>query len=150
MYRQAVKVSLCTMNITRVASCPRLYHFLACNIEELGVVWEWCSLICLTSSQKIPSGTLEGPGRLPQLHVYISAVLLCIQAFIQMCLIVSCAPLQVLCAAAVNPVMFLEDNRNAVAVLKSATPLPDAKPDNFSTSLIWVVSGATSLTKVTH
>ena len=56
--------------------------------------------------------------------------------------------LQVLCAAAVNPVMFIEDNRNAVAVLKSSTPQPDAKPDNFSTSLVWVVSGATSITKV--
>ena len=55
---------------------------------------------------------------------------------------------QVLCAAAVNPVMFMEDNRNAVAVLKSSTPQPDAKSDNFSTSLVWVVSGATSITKV--
>jgi hypothetical protein len=56
---------------------------------------------------------------------------------------------QVLCAAAVNPVVFMEDHRNAVAVLKSSTPLPDAKSENFSTSLVWVVSGATSLTKVT-
>jgi hypothetical protein len=56
--------------------------------------------------------------------------------------------LQVLCAAAVNPVMFMEDNRNAVAVLKSSTPQPDAKSDSFSTSLVWVVSGATNLTKV--
>ena len=53
-----------------------------------------------------------------------------------------------LCAAAVNPVMFMEDNRNAVAVLKNPTPVPDSKPDNFSTSLVWVVSGVTSLTKV--
>jgi hypothetical protein len=45
--------------------------------------------------------------------------------------------------------MFMEDNRNAVAVLKSSTPQPDAKSDSFSTSLVWVVSGATNLTKVT-
>ena len=53
-----------------------------------------------------------------------------------------------LCAAAVNQAMFIEDNRNAVAVLKNPTPVPDAKPENFSTSLLWVVSGTTSLTKV--
>ena len=44
--------------------------------------------------------------------------------------------------------MFMEDHRNAVAVLKNSFPIPDSKPENFSTSLLWVVSGMTTLTKV--
>ena len=44
--------------------------------------------------------------------------------------------------------MFMEDNCNTVAVLKNPTIVSDSKQTDFSTSLLWVVSGTTSLTKV--
>ena len=57
-------------------------------------------------------------------------------------------PFQILCAASVNPATFIAD---AVSVLKEASPnaLQGSAPDaNTSISLVWIVTGVPSLTKV--
>ena len=56
---------------------------------------------------------------------------------------------QILCAAAVNPAMYLEDCTAAIKVKKEPPPTSAFREgDGTSTSLIWVVTGVPSLTKV--
>ncbi len=73
-----------------------------------------------------------------------------------------CVPVQVLCAAAVNPAVFLYDHQQAIKVRKETSPGPNGgKRDRrsndrrsnegdqeVSISLVWVVTGVPNLTKV--
>lgn len=61
-----------------------------------------------------------------------------------------------LCAAAVNPAVFMTDHQQAISVRKEHSPSPGAnggskgekRRSESSISLVWVVTGVPNLTKV--
>ena len=64
----------------------------------------------------------------------------------------------VLCTAAVNSAVFISDHARAISVVKEPSPTPSASsggsdsgsvdPKETSISLVWIVTGVPSLTKV--
>lgn len=54
---------------------------------------------------------------------------------------------QILCAASVNPAVFMDDCSRAISVLKDSPDSSGKGPDT-SISLVWIVTGVPNLTKV--